>query len=94
MLADPDKWPYQFGLTYSITLSNNELETSLVVRNTGSTNYDFHVLFHTYLAVDVSEAEIFFFFFGNVTRAVELHMEKKEKRDTMLIRRGGGKHRT
>ena len=55
MLADSAKWPYQFGLTYSVTLSSNELETSLVVRNTGSTNYDFHVLFHTYLAVEVSE---------------------------------------
>ena len=55
MLADSGKWPYQFGLTYSVTLSSNELETSLVVRNTGSTNYDFHVLFHTYLAVDVSD---------------------------------------
>lgn len=53
MLADAQKWPYQFGLTYSVTLSSEELETSLVVRNTGSTNYDFHVLFHTYLAVDV-----------------------------------------
>lgn len=55
MLAEPKKWPYQFGLTYSVTLSTDELETSLVVRNTGSTNYDFQVLFHTYLAVDVSD---------------------------------------
>ena len=58
MLADPGKWPYPFGLTYSVTLSSDELETSLVVRNTGSKNYDFHVLFHTYLAVDVSEPTI------------------------------------
>ncbi|KAL8703779.1 MAG: hypothetical protein Q9201_003044 [Fulgogasparrea decipioides] len=51
MLSDP-KWNYGFNLTYSVTLSQDNLETSLVVRNTGSSNYDFQVLFHTYLAVD------------------------------------------
>ena len=45
---------FHFGLTYSVTLSSEGLETSLVVRNTGDNNYDFHVLFHTYLQVDVS----------------------------------------
>lgn len=59
MLAEPGKWPYQFGLTFSVTLSSEELETSLVVRNTGSKTYDFQVLFHTYLAVDVSPDLVF-----------------------------------
>ncbi|KAL8773197.1 MAG: hypothetical protein Q9209_001873 [Squamulea sp. 1 TL-2023] len=58
MLSD-SKWDYQFNLTYSVTLSQDSLETSLVVRNTGSSNYDFQVLFHTYLAINnISETTI------------------------------------
>ncbi|KAI4120670.1 MAG: hypothetical protein LQ338_006847 [Usnochroma carphineum] len=51
-MIDSSKWGYSFNLTYSVVLSQDNLETSLVVRNTGSSNYDFQVLFHTYLAVD------------------------------------------
>ncbi|KAL8948891.1 MAG: hypothetical protein Q9222_004963 [Ikaeria aurantiellina] len=51
MLSNPG-WDYHFNLTYSVTLSQDSLETSLAVRNTGSSNYEFQVLFHTYLAVD------------------------------------------
>ncbi|KAI4120148.1 MAG: hypothetical protein LQ345_000104 [Seirophora villosa] len=51
-MIDSSKWDYSFNLTYSVTLSQDNLGTSLVVRNTGSSNYDFQVLFHTYLAVD------------------------------------------
>ena len=51
----PSEWKkYAFGITYSITLSREELETSLAIRNTGDTTWDFQTLFHTYLAVDVS----------------------------------------
>lgn len=46
-------WPHKFELTYSITLSGAELGTSLAVRNTESTPWEFQVLFHTYLKVDV-----------------------------------------
>lgn len=53
-MIDSSKWNYSFNLTYSVTLSQDNLGTSLVVRNTGSSNYDFQVLFHTYLAIDVS----------------------------------------
>lgn len=53
MLPDR-KWDYDFNLTYSVTLGQDSLETSLVVRNTGSSNYDFQILFHSYLAVNVS----------------------------------------
>ena len=52
MIGDAS-WPYQFALTYSVTLSPTDLETTLVVRNTGTSNYDFQTLFHTYLKVDV-----------------------------------------
>ncbi|KAL8809046.1 MAG: hypothetical protein Q9223_003500 [Gallowayella weberi] len=51
MLPD-SKWNYDFNLTYSVTLSQDNLETSLVVRNTGTSNYDFQVLFHSYFAVE------------------------------------------
>lgn len=50
------QWNYQFSLVYSVTLNQDSLETSLVIRNTGPVNYDFQVLFHTYLAIDVSHA--------------------------------------
>ena len=46
---------YQFGITYSVTLSRDDLETSLVIRNTGDKVFDFQTLFHTYLAIDVSK---------------------------------------
>ena len=52
MIGDTS-WPYQFALTYSVTLSPKDLETTLVVRNTGTSNYDFQTLFHTYLKIDV-----------------------------------------
>ena len=47
-------WDHKFNLTYSITLNTEELETSLVVRNVETTAWDFKVLFHTYLKIDVS----------------------------------------
>ena len=53
-------WPYSFGLTYSVTLSTGELETSLEVRNTGSEAWEFCVLLHSYWRVEVSLAPLFF----------------------------------
>ena len=51
----PSEWrKYQFGITYSVTLNKEDLETSLAIRNTGPTDWEFQTLFHTYLAVDVS----------------------------------------
>ena len=47
-------WPYEFGLVYSVTLTKNSLETSLQVQNQGSQNFEFQVLMHTYLSVNVS----------------------------------------
>ncbi len=58
MLSD-SKWDYQFSLIYSVTLSSEDLETSIVVRNTGSKNYDFKLLFHSYFTVDVSSLTLF-----------------------------------
>ena len=60
MLDEKSKaaWPYQFGLTYSVTLAAGELTTSMQVANTGEGEggkpLEFQVLWHTYLGVDVS----------------------------------------
>jgi D-hexose-6-phosphate mutarotase len=48
------KWPHSFGLTYTVALSPGELQTSMLVRNTGETSWEFNVLLHTYLRIDVS----------------------------------------
>lgn len=49
------KWPYEFGLIYSVTLRESTLETKMVVQNPGSAAFEFNVLFHTYLRIpDVS----------------------------------------
>ncbi|KAL2842190.1 galactose mutarotase-like domain-containing protein [Aspergillus pseudoustus] len=61
MLSDDakSKWPYEFGLVYSVTLSREGLGTSLQVRNQGSENFEFQVLLHTYLAIeDISTIQI------------------------------------
>ena len=51
----PSEWKnYEFGITYSVTLNRDDLETSLAIRNTGEKDWEFQTLFHTYLAVDVS----------------------------------------
>ena len=49
------KWPYEFGLVYSVTLGQNKLETQLHVQNKGDRAFEFQALFHTYLAVKVSK---------------------------------------
>lgn len=48
------KWKCKFSLIFSVTLSTEDLETSIVVRNTGTENYSFKFLFHSYLKVNVS----------------------------------------
>lgn len=52
------KWNGKFSLIYSVTLSTEDLETSIVVRNTGSENYSFKFLFHSYFKVNVSPPDI------------------------------------
>ena len=47
-------WNHKFNLTYSITLSAEELNTTMVVGNVESAPWDFKILFHTYLQVGVS----------------------------------------
>lgn len=51
----PSEWKnYQFGITYSVTLGRDDLETSLAIRNTGGKDFEFQTLLHSYWAVDVS----------------------------------------
>ncbi|EXJ79368.1 hypothetical protein A1O3_08870 [Capronia epimyces CBS 606.96] len=53
------KWPYEFGLVYSVTLEKNSLECQLHVQNKGDQPFDFQALFHTYLAVkDISKTAV------------------------------------
>lgn len=46
-------WPYEFGLVYSVTLAKDALATSLQVTNEGKENFEFQVLMHSYLRVEV-----------------------------------------
>ncbi|CAD6590031.1 MAG: hypothetical protein ASARMPRED_004532 [Alectoria sarmentosa] len=49
----PSEWKnYQFGITYSVTLGRDDLETSLAIRNTGEKDFEFQTLLHSYWAVD------------------------------------------
>jgi glucose-6-phosphate 1-epimerase len=52
--ATKKKWPYEFGLVYSVTLGQGSLECSFHVQNKGSEAFEFQCLFHTYLAIKVS----------------------------------------
>ncbi len=47
------KWPYDFGLVYSVTLGKGTLETGLHVQNKGGEAFEFQALFHNYLKVEV-----------------------------------------
>lgn len=47
------KWPYDFGLVYSVTLSKGKLEVVLHVQNKGDQSFDFQCLFHSYFTVKV-----------------------------------------
>lgn len=51
--ATRKKWPHAFGLTYSVTLSPGELQTSIEVRNTGEEAWEFKTLLHSYFGIDV-----------------------------------------
>ncbi|KAF8468892.1 galactose mutarotase-like domain-containing protein [Kalaharituber pfeilii] len=46
-----EKWRFPFGLIYTVTLSQNNLETKMLVRNEGNDTIKFHILFHTYFQV-------------------------------------------
>lgn len=51
--ATRKKWPYEFGLVYSVILGKEKLEIQLHVQNKGDKAFEFQALFHTYLAVKV-----------------------------------------
>ena len=51
----PSEWKkYKFGITYSVTLGKDDLETSIAIRNTDGPEFAFQWLFHTYLAVNLN----------------------------------------
>ncbi|KAF3915899.1 hypothetical protein AA313_de0203891 [Arthrobotrys entomopaga] len=46
------KWGYNFNLIYSVKLTDDTLETKMVVQNAeAERSFDFNVLFHTYLRI-------------------------------------------
>lgn len=47
-------FPHAFGLIYSVTLAPDSLETTMLVRNEGQESFEFQLLMHTYLRVEVS----------------------------------------
>ena len=53
-----EHWREDFGLTYSVTLSTEGLETSLQVTNVGKRTWEFQVLLHTYLRINVSQSPL------------------------------------
>ena len=46
-------WPLDFGLVYTVTLSENSLQTVVNVRNEGDSSFEFQFLLHTYLKINV-----------------------------------------
>jgi glucose-6-phosphate 1-epimerase len=51
------KWPFEFGLVYSVTLGKGKLDCQLHVQNKGDQAFEFQSLFHTYLAVKVRKTQ-------------------------------------
>lgn len=52
--ADARKaWPYDFGLTYRVTLGTETLQTMLNVSNEGDKAFEFQMLMHSYFRVKV-----------------------------------------
>lgn len=49
-------WPYDFGLVYSVTLGKDSLETQLQVVNKGTRDFDFQILTHSYLNIEVGSS--------------------------------------
>ena len=47
------KWPYKFGLLYSVTLDKESLGTTLVVTNVGDVPFECQALLHSYFRVNV-----------------------------------------
>lgn len=47
-------WPLEFGLVYSVTLSKENLQAVLTVRNEGEESFEFQFLLHTYFKIQAS----------------------------------------
>ena len=52
------KWPYEFGLVYSVELGSGRLETRMHVTNNDKESFEFQSLFHTYFRIKVSPATL------------------------------------
>lgn len=79
-------WPYDFGIIYRVTLSRDELETTILIRNDGERSFDFQVLLHTYLAVDdISRTTVSGLDGGRYLDKVDSAKEKSESQAQVSI---------
>lgn len=52
-------WPFQFSLIYSVTLTPDNLSTSIVITNQGEEAFEFQTLLHTYFRIgDITKASV------------------------------------
>ena len=59
------KWPYEFGLVYSVELGSGRLETSMHVTNSGNQSFEFMCLFHTYFRIKAGTSNILWCMFAD-----------------------------
>ncbi|KAI1454842.1 galactose mutarotase-like protein [Annulohypoxylon moriforme] len=72
-------WPYTFSIIYSVTLTPENLSTSIVVTNDGNQPIEFQTLMHTYLRVeDISKIQVTGLEESDYVDKVDAAKEKKQ----------------
>ncbi|XDG08944.1 hypothetical protein ABKA04_008559 [Annulohypoxylon sp. FPYF3050] len=72
-------WPYTFSIIYSVTLTPENLSTSIVVTNDGDQPIEFQTLMHTYLRVeDISKISVTGLEESDYVDKVDAAKEKKQ----------------
>lgn len=72
-------WPYHFSIIYSVRLGQDELETTILVRNEGQESFEFQALMHTYFGVkDISKTTVSGLQGGSYLDKVDSYKEKTE----------------
>ncbi|KAI1205607.1 galactose mutarotase-like protein [Annulohypoxylon truncatum] len=72
-------WPYTFSIIYSVTLTPENLSTSIVVTNDGDQPIEFQTLMHTYLRVeDISKVQVTGLEESDYVDKVDAAKEKKQ----------------
>ncbi|KAI2467077.1 galactose mutarotase-like protein [Annulohypoxylon bovei var. microspora] len=72
-------WPFTFSIIYSVTLTPENLSTSIVVTNDGNQPFEFQTLMHTYLRVeDISKIQVTGLEESDYVDKVDAAKEKKQ----------------